>query len=464
MPWDSKYRPQSFEEIVGQDNNIRKLVNWSDDWIEHKKAVVLYGPPGVGKTTSAHVLANEKDWEVIEMNASDKRTGDIIKTIAGESSQTASLTGKKRKLIILDEADNIHGNSDRGGKREISRTVKNSKQPIVLIANDYYDLTRTLRNSTKSIEFDGVETTPIAKRLRDICEENNIEYDIPSLRKIAENADGDLRAAINDLQKNSVGKNKITISDITVTSRDKENKIFPLLDYILKEGEVKEAQNKTQNIDMTPEELFRWLHQNILKEYSNEELTKGLDNLSKADIWLSRTRKTQNYKYWKYANDELTSGLVSARTGSHSGWTRWQPPKWNNKKMSDGLVEKIAEKSNYSIKTVRKEIIPVLQFLIPYCKPREIAIEVASWYELTESELSEITGSGKNTNKVQNIIADANEIKRDFKIKKEDSKKKRDSKDKKKEPTPENKKEDSKKEKENSNPEEDNQVELDDFI
>ncbi len=454
MPWDSKYRPQSFEEIVGQDDNIRKLVNWSDEWTEHKKAIVLYGPPGVGKTTSAHVLANEKDWEVIEMNASDKRTGDIIKTIAGESSQTASLTGKKRKLIILDEADNIHGNSDRGGKREISRTVKNSKQPIVLIANNYYDLTRTLRNSTESIEFKGVDTTPIAKKLRDICEENNIGYDIPSLRKIAENSEGDLRAAINDLQKNSVGKDEINISDITVASRDKENKIFPFLDYILKEGEAKEAQNKTQNIDMTPDELFRWLHQNILKEYSNEELTKGLDNLSKADIWLSRTRKTQNYKYWKYANDELTSGLVSARNSSHSGWTRWQPPKWNNnKKISDSLVEKIAEKSNCSIKTVRNEIIPVLKFLIPYCKPREISVEVASWYNLTESELSEITGSGKNTNKVQNIIADANEITDEFEIKKQPKNNKN------------NEAEDTTEiEEKSENDEKENQVELDDFI
>lgn len=417
MPWDSIYRPETFKEIVGNDSQLDKLSRWAKKWTEHKQAIVLHGPPGVGKTTSSLVLAQEKNWEIIEMNASDKRTGKIIDKIAGESSQTASLTGKKRKLIILDEADNLHGNSDRGGKKAISKTIKKSKQPIILIANDYYDLTRTLRNSTKEIEFESIDKTVIAKRLRDICEDNSITYDIPSLQKIAENSDGDLRAAINDLQRNAVGKDKLKITDINVNKRDKKAEIFPFLDYLLKEGNAEEAQEKTIQIDMTPEELFRWIDENIYREYTGSEIVNGLDNLSKADIWLSRTRKTQNYKYWKYATGELSAGVSSARENIHSGWTRWQPPKWRNKnRISEDLVQKIATESNCSIQTVRNEVIPFLENLVPYCKPKNLTIEMAAWYNLTESELSEITGSGKNTNKVQDIISDAEKIRNEFDI------------------------------------------------
>jgi len=417
MLWTSKHRPDNLQNIVGNSSQIKELKNWADNWTPNDKPIILYGPPGLGKTTSAYALAEDMNWEVMEMNASDKRTGEIIDRIAGEASKTTSLTGKKRKLIVLDEADNLHGHSDRGGKSAITRTIKKSKQPIILIANDYYDLTRGLRNATKGIEFKPIDDTKIAKALRDICNEKDIDYDIDSLRNIAENADGDLRAAVNDLQKNAVGKQKLKSSDIKLDNRNKKTKIFPFLNYILKDGDVKNAQDEARKLDMTPDEMFRWINENLPRQYEGEELTKGLDNLTKADIWLSRTRKTQEYKYWKYANDELTAGVSSARNGKSGGWTRWQPPKWHSKKgVSEELLQKIASHSGCSIQTTRREIIPFLSNMIPYCKPRELTVIIASWYDMDASELAELTGSGKTTNKVQDIIEDSKELKQEFDI------------------------------------------------
>jgi len=418
MPWTSEYRPNTLQDVVGNSNQISKLKKWADNWSEDSDPVILYGPPGLGKTTSAHALGLDKGWEVMEMNASDKRTGKIINRIAGESSKTASLTGQKRKLIILDESDNLHGNSDRGGKGAITKTIKNSSQPIILIANDYYDLTRGLRNATEGIEFKAIDETEVAKALRDICEDKNIDYDVYSLKKIAKNSKGDLRAAINDLQKNAVGKDELRISQVNVDERDKDTAIFPFLDFLLKTGDVKDAQEEARKLDMTPEEIFRWVNENLPRKYSEEELTRGLDNLAKADIWLSRTRKTQNYKYWKYANDELTAGVASARDGKKGGWTRWQPPKWHTKKgVSEELLGRIATKSGSSIQTVRMDIIPFLSAMVPYCKPRELTVQMASWYDMDASEVAEITGSGKTTNKVQSIVEYAEEIKQEFEIK-----------------------------------------------
>ena len=472
MPWTSEYRPTSLDTIVGNEKQIQKIKDWANNWTPDKKPLILYGPPGLGKTTAAHALASDKNWEIMEMNASDKRTGSIINKIAGESSKTASLTGQKRKLIILDEADNLHGNSDRGGKGAITKTIKKSKQPIILIANDYYDLTRGLRNATEGIEFKAIDVQQIAQTLRDILENKNIEYDIYSLKRIAKNSQGDLRAAINDLQKNAVGKSELRISGVNVTERDKDTAIFPFLDFIFKEGDVEDSQEEARKLDMTPEEIFRWLNQNIYSVYSGEELTKGLDNLSKSDIWLSRTRKTQNYKYWRYANDELTAGVSSARKGKSSGWTRWQPPKWNKKKgLSEEFLQRVATKSHCSIQTARMEVAPVLASLIPYCKPKELTITIAAWYDMDAKEVADLTGSGKTTNKVQGIIDEAEKLKREFDIPKNNtnlnSKNKELTEEKDEESNSSNEKEDIKEnddEDEEDDDEEDNQSSIGDFI
>ena len=415
MLWTDKYQPNSISEIVGNNKQIKQVHDWAKNWNVDSNPLILYGPPGVGKTTTAHLIGKKMDWEIMEMNASDKRTGSIINKIAGESSNTRTLTGKRNRLLILDEADNLHGHSDRGGKTAITKVIKQTNQPIILIANNYYDLTRGLRNATKGIEYKPVNEKEIAKKLRDICIERDINYDIPSLKKIAENSNGDVRAAINDLHKNASGKSKLNKSKIQIHNRNKEEKIFSFLDFVFKKGNPQESKEKSMEVDMTPDELFRWMNENIYKVYSNKELLYGLDNLTKSSLWLTRVHQTQNYKYWKYANDELTSGLSSARMKRHGGWTRWSPPKWSKKKgLSNDLLEKIASKSHCSVQIARMNIAPYLSALIPYCKPKELTIEIAAWYDLTDKEVSELTGSGKNTNKVQNIIKESKKIKQDF--------------------------------------------------
>lgn len=416
--WSSKYRPSTLSEVVGNRDQVQELSKWADSWTSHKEAVILHGPPGIGKTTSAYALGKDKNWEIMEMNASDKRTGNIINRIAGESSKTASLTGKKRKLVILDEADNLHGNSDRGGKSAITSIVKESEQPVILIANDYYELTRTLRRNTQDIEFNYIEENEIARALKSICDEREIDYSIDALKKIARGANGDLRGAINDLQKNATGHQKIEVNDIDTVGRDQEEDIFPFLDLSLKEGSLTSVREEYRNLDMTPRDLMRWMNSNIYREYKKEkEIVKGLESLSRADVWLGRTTKTQNYKYWRYASDSLSSGVASAREGKHGGWTRWQPPRYSGgKTVSDEVVGEIASTQGVSIRTVRKEVIPYLQTMISYCKPRETAVSIVAKYGLDEKDLSDISGSGKSTNKVQEIIEDGNLMRNQFDI------------------------------------------------
>lgn len=417
MPWAEKYRPDTLSDVVGNRDARKELLNWANTWDEHQEAAVIHGVPGVGKTTAAHALANDKQWEVMEMNASDKRTGSIVDRIAGTASQTASLFGAERKLIILDEADNLHGNSDRGGKSAMTTVIKESDQPIILVANDYYDMSRTLRNATKEIEFEPLSTTEVVDALKNICLKRGIDTTESALKKIATNADGDVRAAINDLQKNASGKTTLTDGDIRVASRDRKEEIFPFLDAVLKEDSPESVQSRSRELDMTPNDLLRWVENNIFRVYENAELASGYEALSNAEKWLGRTIRTQEYKYWRYANDQITAGVAASRDKSHGGWTRWQYPRYNSPdKTKDEICQRIAVKAGCSIATAKKEIYPFLAAMTHHCKPRELTVSVAATYDMDEGDVSKLTGSGKSTNKVQSIVADAEEKRRDFDI------------------------------------------------
>ena len=167
--------------------------------------MILHGPAGVGKTSSAHALARDLGWEVIELNASDQRTAGVIEKIAGSAASMNTLFGGKR-LIILDEADNIHGTADRGGMRAIAGIIKTTLQPIVLIANDIYGLTPAIRNLCLEIKFGSVQSRSMVPALKKVCESEGISCSLDAIQQIAESAGGDLRSAMNDLQAAANGK------------------------------------------------------------------------------------------------------------------------------------------------------------------------------------------------------------------------------------------------------------------
>ncbi|MGZ4947444.1 MAG: replication factor C large subunit [Halobacteriota archaeon] len=162
-----KYRPRTLAEVRGNKKAISELRKWASEWPNDKKAALLYGKPGTGKTSAAIALANDLGWDVLELNASDKRTQRILKESVGQAVQNASFLSA-RKLILLDEIDNLHGNSDRGGARAVTELVKTTREPVLLTANDLYGISSTLRGHCKLIQFFAIREDSIKKALVDI--------------------------------------------------------------------------------------------------------------------------------------------------------------------------------------------------------------------------------------------------------------------------------------------------------
>ncbi|MFB6094195.1 MAG: replication factor C large subunit [Halanaeroarchaeum sp.] len=417
--WTEKYRPQSLSEVRGNDSARDDLEEWARTWEDHREAVIVHGSPGVGKTSAAHALAADKGWDVIELNASDQRTADVIERVAGEAAKSGTLGGGSgdRKLIVLDEADNVHGNADRGGTGAITSLVKDADQPIVLIANEYYDMSQGLRNACREIEFRDVTKRSILPVLRDVSRREGVEYEDDALEALAEKNAGDLRSAINDLQALAEERDVLTEDDVVTGDRDRTEGIFDFLDAVIKEEDARGALTMAYDVDETPDDLIHWVEDNLPKDYHGSELATAYRSLARADRWLGRVRATQNYSYWRYVTDNVAAGVAAAREGEKGGWTRYGPPSYWSKlgrsrgarETRDYVARAIAEESGVSMSTARREVVPYLSVMTHHCKNRELTVRMTAALDLEAEHVSFVTGSGEDTNKVQSIVEDARE-------------------------------------------------------
>ncbi len=417
--WTEKYRPTTLSAVRGNNKARDQLEEWARTWEDHRKSVIIHGSPGVGKTSAAHALASDLGWPVMELNASDDRQADVIKRVAGEAAQSGTLTGGSggRRLVIMDEADNFHGNADYGGSREVSRVVKGANQPIVLVANEFYDMSKGLRNACKTIEFRDVSTRSIVPVLRDICRREGIEYDEKALEAIAEATSGDLRSAVNDLQAIAETAERLTVEDVVTSERDRTEGIFEFLDALIKEEDAEGALRASYDVDENPDEMLNWIEDNLPNDYTGGELADAYEFLTNADRWLGRVRATQNYSYWRYAADNMTAGVAASRREPKGGWTRYGPPSYwsklgrtrSKRDQRDSVAERIAEREGTSVATARREIVPFLAAMTHHCKNRELTIQMAAAYDFDEDDVSFVTDSGATTNKVEKIVTEAAE-------------------------------------------------------
>lgn len=417
VKWTEKYRPGSLNDVLGNNKATSELHEWAQSWERGAPitgAVILYGPAGIGKTSAALALAREMDWDYIEMNASDIRTAGAIERIAGPASKSRTFSGSRR-LVILDEADNLHGTADRGGAAAMLRLVKNTSQPVILIANEYYEIDKSLRDAAKGIQFRSIRANTIAQTLREICKKESISCDPDALELIAERAGGDLRSGVNDLQAAALGESELKLEDVATAERDVKASIFKVLDVIFKGDSSVEALKASYNLDESPEDLVHWIDENLPLAYEGEDLFRGYDSLSRADVFLGRVRRRQSYGLWRYAGFLMTGGVQAARENRRHGYIAFRPPGlWRRmgqsrkaRNIRDSAAKKIAQKCHVSAAYTRAELMGFIGLLL---KDKKLAPKVAAELNLEVEEIALLTGSTSTTKKVQTIFEEAQKI------------------------------------------------------
>ncbi|GAG09936.1 unnamed protein product, partial [marine sediment metagenome] len=224
-----------------------------------------------------HALASELGLEIFETNASDNRTAELLEKSVGSAAAQASLFSKG-KILLVDEIDGLDAKEDRGGVAALSKIIGRSVFPVVLTANNPWNSKFSqLRLRSELIEFGAISPFFIYGVLKKICEHEKIKYEEAALKKFAAHANGDLRAAINDLQ--ALSAKPISSGSIAFLSeRDAQLSMFKALTRVFKSAEPVQAVSAFDNVEENIDRCFLWVDENLPKEYTQPaELAAAYD-------------------------------------------------------------------------------------------------------------------------------------------------------------------------------------------
>tara|TARA_R110002012_G_scaffold320774_1_gene545497 strand:- start:12420 stop:13331 length:912 start_codon:yes stop_codon:yes gene_type:complete len=202
MLWTEKYRPKNIQELIGQE--IFKLD--AENWIEIKDMpnVLLYGQAGVGKTAAAGILANEMlesemDSNYFEINASDDRRLEVVRTTIKDIAQQKAIGDVPFKIILLDEMDGMTPDAQNALKRIMERYSSNVR--FLITANDRSKIIYPLQSRCANYFFSKLDSTIILTLLKTILSREDISH--PSdvdLGQFISHYNGDVRRTITELQ------------------------------------------------------------------------------------------------------------------------------------------------------------------------------------------------------------------------------------------------------------------------
>jgi len=391
MLWVDKYKP-SLEEVP---QDIKQIVDFVTNYAKQKKkALLIHGPPGTGKTVVVHALAKKDNLELIEVNASDFRTDDQINSRIGNALKQQSLFSQS-KLILVDELDGISGRKDRGGVKALSDLLKKSKFPVILVANDPWNKKfNTLRTKSKLIEFPAIIMTAMLPVLKRIIEKEGITVDDSILKTLARRSGGDIRGAITDLQILAQAS-ELTVEGLnSLNEREKSESIMQALVKILKSTDPKVAIDALENVGEDFDQSILWIDENLPLEYTKpEDLARAYEALSKADIYKARIRRWQYWRYLVYVKALITAGVAVAKDQKSSNFVAYKRTQrilklWMaNQKYArrKRVAEKLAAATHSSIKKVMLHTLPHIQII--YKQKHPSAAAITEELDLDEEEL-----------------------------------------------------------------------------
>ena len=299
LMWSEKYRPQIISDMVGNEEPRAAIMEWFAKWKKGTKPLLLVGPPGIGKTTMAYLVAKQFGYDMIGLNASDVRSKSRINEILTPVLGNVSVLGTP--MIFVDEVDGIHGRGDYGGAAALVDILKEPTVPIVIAAND--DSLEKMKNIKKvvtTISFKRIPPRLLRVYLENILKKENVKLSPGSLIKVIDKSRGDIRSMINLTQSLINGFNPQT-----ETSFEKIN-VEDGVNAFFKANSIDEARSVLYSMQINPRDKINAFYSSIItSDIDNPTLAKYLETISDADMIYGKIMKTQNWRLLRYLNDIL---------------------------------------------------------------------------------------------------------------------------------------------------------------
>ncbi len=393
--WVIKHQPRNSSGLVGQAEGLRRLKEFIVNYKRGpKRAALVYGPVGCGKTAAVYALARELGLEVLEINGSDQRNAEEINSIVGAASRQLSLFSKG-KLILVDEIDGISGIGDRGGIPAIAKLIVETAFPIILTSNNPWDKKfAPLRQKSVLIEFRPLAPEYAERVLENLCLSEGISYEKAALQSLALRSGGDLRGAINDLQMLSINKSFARKDLDSLSARDKEQTIMQALVKIFKGTDPRIALHAFDNVNEELDKCSLWVDHNLPREYRKaEDLARAYEYLARADVFNGRIRRWQHWSFLIYINALLSSGVAVAKDEKYHGLVNYEQTKRILKlwianmryQKRKSIAQKIAGSTHSSAYQITKNSMPFLSLI--FKNSREQREKMTRELDLTDEEV-----------------------------------------------------------------------------
>ncbi len=247
--WTEKYRPQKFEEVVGQEDIVKRVKSLTDTLnVPH---LLLAGPAGTGKSTMALIIVKQlygKDWRdnYLELNASDERGINIVREKVKNFARTKSIGTVPFKIIFLDEADALTTEAQQA----LRRTMENYSATcrFILSCNYSSKIIDPIQSRCAIFRFKLLEKKDIEKYLMRISDIEKLSVNPASVEILYEGSEGDCRRATNLLQATaSISPNITPELVLTIISNAKPKDIKVVLEYALS-GDFVKAREKLLDV------------------------------------------------------------------------------------------------------------------------------------------------------------------------------------------------------------------------
>src|ERR1051325_8639734 len=192
-------------------------------------ALLIAGPPGIGKTSSARLIADLEHYSMVELNASDARSKKKLESAIKVATKNTSITGflqlngkasskdevqKKKMLILMDEIDGMSA-GDRGGVSELIQLIKKTKVPIICICNDINAAKlKSLRPYCHEVKFSKPRVEQVRSRIMTIATRENLQIQPTDVDELVRGANSDIRQILNLLSMWKINHDSINYDEI----------------------------------------------------------------------------------------------------------------------------------------------------------------------------------------------------------------------------------------------------------